>query len=180
MKSVGVCDDRTATCKWDYSAVSTFPTIDQPSLDEDLFCDRDWTRSLIQPSFYPSIRHEHIIIYVYCLHNNSNLKGHSSLNIDGKILVFSSFLHFFEPFSIWVSRFLVAWARLYSSLCLSVGRSVRNHFIFFMIFGHNCSCPITRDCAFVYTNLFLFDLIYCSNNMRYKHTNKCFWTSIVI
>ena len=38
---------------------------------------------------------------------------------------------------------------------MSVCRSVRNHFTFFMIFGHNCSSPITRDCAFVYTNLFV-------------------------
>ena len=55
-------------------------------------------------------------------------------------------------------EFLVACKRLYSSLCLSVGRSigrsVGNHFTFFMIFGHNCSWPITRDCSVVYTNLF--------------------------
>ena len=29
-------------------------------------------------------------------------------------------------------------------------------FHFFHDFGHNCSCPITRDCAFVYTNLFRY------------------------
>ena len=30
------------------------------------------------------------------------------------------------------------------------------------IFGHNCSCPITRDCAFVYTNLFADDVVLLS------------------
>ena len=39
-------------------------------------------------------------------------------------------------------------------------QNVQN-FIFFMIFGHNCSCPITRDCAFVYTNLFFIDIKMC-------------------
>ena len=36
-------------------------------------------------------------------------------------------------------------------------KNVQNvqNFIVFMIFGHNCSCPITRDCAFVYTNLLI-------------------------
>ena len=34
------------------------------------------------------------------------------------------------------------------------------NFIFLMIFGHNCSCPITRDCAFVYTNLFSWLLLF--------------------
>ena len=33
-----------------------------------------------------------------------------------------------------------------------------------MIFGHNCSCPITRDCAFVYTNLFFSFLKLCFND----------------
>ena len=57
-------------------------------------------------------------------------------------------------------KFLVACTRLYSSLCRSVGpKSLHLSEItsLFMIFGHNCSCPITRDCSVVYTNLFVMD-----------------------
>ena len=52
---------------------------------------------------------------------------------------------------LWLSIFLVAWARLYSSLCRSVGLSVS--LCFFRTVGHYCSCPIARDCSAVYPAL---------------------------
>ena len=47
-------------------------------------------------------------------------------------------------------------------------KNVKNvqNFFFFMIFGHNCSCPITRDCAFVYTNLFVCAAILAQRRHR--------------
>ena len=50
------------------------------------------------------------------------------------------------------------------------------NFIFFVIFGRNCSCPITRDCAFVYTNLFgpiVCLSIYYASSLVFPKICKC-------